>query len=408
MASVTAATSPGERNWIISLLCAGHLYSHFVMLCLQPMFLIMQADLGVSFAKLGALVSIMAVTTGFGQIPMGFLVDKIGGRSILLAGIGLMSVSLLAAGFVESYWALFVLFGLAGIGNAVFHPADYAILSARLPSSIFGRAVSAHTFTGYIGWALAAAIMLPLAAWAGWRTALVLVGIAGVLITFLMVLRSSVLDDRAALAQRESTNAGSPQSPNWRQGVSVMMSAPMIMMFLFFSLTAIGTAGLMSFSVVALVTHHGIDKFLAAGLLTAHLVGSAGGVLLGGWLADSSRRHNLVTSLAIIAMAILIAILAVPALTATVIALILVSAGIAYGISSPSRDVIVKRSTPASSTGVAFGFTSAGLSVGNFLGPIICGYLMDVGRPDIFFLGLAAIIGFSIVTVIFTRMGTEA
>src|SRR5690606_1687024 len=84
-------------------------------------------------------------------------------------------------------WALFGLFALAGLGNSVFHPADYAIMAARLEDSVFGRAVSIHTFTGYLGWAAAAVTMLPLATVIGWRSALAVVGVVGLLIVGVMV-----------------------------------------------------------------------------------------------------------------------------------------------------------------------------------------------------------------------------
>jgi len=401
MTSAVSATGT-ERNQIIGLLCTGHLYSHFVMLCVPPMFLIMEADLGVGFAMLGLLVSVMALTTGFGQIPMGFLVDRFGGRVILTLGIGLMSVCLIAAGASGTYWVIFFAFGIAGIGNSVFHPADYAILTARLDDSVFGRAISLHMFSGYMGWAVAYAVMLPMANLIGWRQSLMAVGIFGALITLLMVVRAGILDDTSAdaVARRKQNSAGT----DFKEGMSVIASMPMIMMFLFFSFTAIGGAGLMSFSVVALVNHHGVDEYLAAASTTMHLVGCAGGVLLGGWLADAAKRHNLVTSAAIAVMALCVASLSFGGQAFWFIAAMMVSSGIAYGISSPSRDVLVKSATPEGMAGVTFGFTSTGLSVGNLVGPVLCGWLMDIGKPEYFFIGIAGIIAISIITVLATRV----
>ncbi len=187
-----------EQARVVGLLCTGHLYSHFVMLCVPPMFLVMEASLGVGFTMLGLLVSIMALTTGFGQIPMGFLVDRFGGRIILILGIGLMAFCLIIAGLSGSFWIIFVAFGFAGIGNSVFHPADYAILTARLDNTLFGRAISLHMFSGYIGWAVAYAVMLPMANIIGWEMSLILVGLIGLFITALMFFRSEILEDRGS------------------------------------------------------------------------------------------------------------------------------------------------------------------------------------------------------------------
>ena len=404
MASVIATTR-AERNWVIGLVGAGHFFSHFVMLALPPLFLIMKPELDVSYAALGAIVSVLAVTTGAGQLPMGFLVDRIGGRAILIIGLVVVSAALILVGLTTSYWALFSLFAVAGIGNSVFHPADYAILTARLDDSVFGRAVSIHAFTGYLGWALAAVVMLPLAVALDWRMALTVVGVVGILIVVAMLAGARLLDDRPARIASEDNRIVEPTRVRGgvREGLALMASRPMLMMFLFFTLTATATSGIMSFSVVANVMLHEVDKIMAAGVLTAHLTASAVGVLIGGWLADRIRRHNLVTSLAIVAMAAALLLLAYDGIAVFVMTGAMVLGGLFYGISSPSRDVLVKQATPSGSAGVTFGFTSTGISVGNLIGPLLFGWVLDLGQPRLFFATLAGIIAVSVVTVMLTR-----
>jgi predicted MFS family arabinose efflux permease len=399
MTSAVAITK-GDRNCLIALIGAGHLFSHFVMLALPPVVHLVKQDLNLSYVAFGAVVSVMAATTAVGQIPMGFLVDRIGGRVILLCGIGLMSISLVLAGVTSSYWALFGLFALAGVGNSVFHPADYAIMAARLDDTIYGRAFSIHSFTGYLGWALAALIMLPLATAIGWRTAIVFVGVVGLVITAAMVIGSKFLDDRGEQAGREERN----KNPRDLQaGISLMMSLPMVMLFLFFGLSATVTSGLMAFSIPANVALHGLDDLTASFALTAHLTASAAGVLIGGWLADVTRRHNVVTSLAVLAMSVSVLFLAADGATLIVMFTAMIFAGLFYGISSPSRDILIKNATPTGSAGVAFGFTSSGMSVGNLVGPLMCGLFMDAGEPQLMFMTLAVIVAIAIVTVIYTR-----
>jgi MFS family permease len=390
-----------DRNRLITLIGAGHFFSHFVMLALPPLFLLMKQDLGVSYVALGAIVSVMATTTAVGQIPVGFLVDRIGGRVILLWGIGLMSVSLLLVGFVSSYWALFALFALAGMGNSVFHPADFAIMAAKLDETVYGRAFSIHSFTGYLGWACAALIMLPLAAALGWRPAIMMVGVAGLAIMVAMIAGARFLDDRRALAQRSAVARQGPRGV--RSGIRLMASLPMLMMFVFFALSATVTSGIMAFSIPANVALHGLAELTASLALTAHLVASAVGVLIGGWLADRTGRHNVVTSLAMMAMVLFVLLLAFEGAVLAVTLAAMIGAGMVYGISSPSRDVMIKNATPLGSAGVAFGFTSSGMSVGNLLGPLICGLIMDAGRPQLMYVVLAGIAAVSIVAVILTR-----
>ncbi len=395
------AAARRNRNWLISLIGAGHFFSHFVMLALPPLFLLMKQELGVSYVALGAVVSDMATTTAVGQIPMGFLVDRIGGRVSLLCGIGLMSVCLILVGFFSAYWALFALFALAGVGNSVFHPADFAIMAAKLDDTFYGRAFSIHSFTGYLGWAFAALIMLPMATALGWRQAIVVVGVVGLAIVVAMIAGARFLDDRQALAERTATSGQAARGV--RSGIRLMGSLPMLMMFTFFGLSATTTSGIMAFSIPANVMLHGLDELTASLALTSHLVASALGVLMGGWLADRTNRHNLVTSLAIAGMVLFVLLLAFEGSVLLMTLVAMIGAGMVYGISSPSRDILIKKATPTGSAGVAFGFTSSGMSVGNLIGPLICGWMMDAGRPQLMFVVLAVIVAVSIVTVILTR-----
>lgn len=400
MSSVVSTTAR-ERNRIVGLIGVGHFFSHFVMLCLPPLFLLMKPALGVGYTELGAIVAAMAVTTAVGQIPMGFLVDRIGGRAMLILGLSLMGFSLICIQFTSSYWALLGLFAVIGLGNSVFHPADYAILSARLDPSVFGRAVSIHSLTGYLGWAGAALVMLPLGNALGWRTALVVIGAAGLLVVVAMLLGARYLDDRAVAKERAKNQTTA--TDDLRDGIKLMLSPPILMMFLFFAMTASATSGLMAFSIPATVGLHGIDEVLAGSILTAHLVAGAVGVLIGGWLADRTRQHNFVAGLAIIGMAVSVMVLAYAGIGMVGVITAMLFGGLFYGISSPSRDVLIKRGTPAGSEGVTFGFTSTGMSIGNFVGPLTCGWIMDRGDPALVFVVLAATIGLSIITVMLSR-----
>jgi MFS transporter, FSR family, fosmidomycin resistance protein len=389
------------RRWVLGLISAGHFFSHFVMLALPPLFLFVKPELNVSYAALGGIVSAFAATTAIGQIPAGVLVDRYGARLILLAGMGITSVCLLLAGFSTGYWDLLLLFAIAGIGNSVFHPADFSILAARLDDSVFGRAVSIHSFMGYLGWAGASLVMLPLAHLTDWRTAILIVGIVGVIITVVMLWRSGYLDDGKTIADTTS-GAKSPRL-SMRDNMAVMFTLPLVMMSLFYMLTAMATAGIMSFSIVANVTLYGVEKDFAAGILTAHLVALSGGVLIGGWLADQTDRHNLVASIGVLAMAVSVLVLAFGSGLVAIMVTGMLLSGLFYGISSPSRDLLTRKSAPEGSAGVAFGFTSTGMSIGNFIGPVLFGWIMDLDRPQLYYILLAIAIAVSVITVVFTR-----
>jgi len=172
-------TALGRERWALGLISAGHYLSHFYGLVLPPLFPLLKAEFGVSYFELGMAMTAYGLLGGFLQAPVGFLVDHLGPRRVLLSGLGLISVSVLLMGFVDAYWMLLVLAVFAGLGNSVFHPADYAILGGSIGERRLGRAYSFHTFSGFLGGACAPVVMLTLAELTDWRTALIATGAVG-------------------------------------------------------------------------------------------------------------------------------------------------------------------------------------------------------------------------------------
>jgi len=399
--NLESKTKGKDQGRVVALVSVGHFYSHFVMLSLPPLFLLIQPELGVTFTALGAIVSAMNVMTAVWQLPSGFVVDRFGAKYILITGVAIMGFSLLLVGLANGYWTLFFLFVVAGIGNSVFHPANFSILSARLENHVFGRAVSIHSFMGYLGWGGASLVMLPLALWTDWRTAVSVIGVIGIGVTAMLLFWSSYLNDKNNLnANEPKTNT---KSLSFRENLLLLRSLPLLMMFLFYLITAISTSGVMSFSIVANVSLFGVEKMLASTVLTGYLVASAAGVILGGWLADQTNRHNLVASVAVFFMASFIMLLAFGGGVFFFMLAGMILSGLCYGISSPSRDILTRKASPEGSAGIAFGYTSTGMSIGNFIGPVLCGWILDLGQPRVLFGFLAILVFISIITIVFTR-----
>ena len=75
-------------------------------------------------------------------------------------------------GLATDYWMLIAGVVLFGLGNSVFHPADYSILNGSMDGRYIGRSFSVHTFAGFLGNALAPAVLLGITALWNWRAAL--------------------------------------------------------------------------------------------------------------------------------------------------------------------------------------------------------------------------------------------
>ena len=88
------------------------------------------------------------------QFAAGFVVDRAGARPVLLTGLGLLACGTLLASLAPGVYWLFPIVALMGVGNGVFHPADFAILNANVAPRRLGYAYSTHGIGGNLGYAL--------------------------------------------------------------------------------------------------------------------------------------------------------------------------------------------------------------------------------------------------------------
>ena len=367
---------PRERA-VIGLIGSVHLVSHFYHLVLPPLFIFIQPELGVSYTELGIAMTLYFIATAIAQVPIGLMVDRIGARIVLIGGLMLMGFSLVLAGMVPNYTALLVSFFIAGMGNAVFHPADFSILSNNVRESHQGRAFAFHTFGGSIGYAAAPVVMVPLGSIFGWEFSLTLAGLLGVLMGFLIFICGSVFQNRMAQEDgKTGLSKHSPEKADWR----IMLTRPMFLFFCFYVLTSAAGTGLTAFSIPALpIVYNNISPEIAGAILTCFLVAAIFGSLPGGWLADWVRMEYIVVVVCFAVMSLCVLLMGSGYLTLWLVFLMALIAGLMRGLYNASRDILVRRASPSRSVGTAFGFVTLGYTLGQGGTPVLYGWLMDQG-----------------------------
>lgn len=377
---------------VIGLVALAHGTSHFFQLVTAPLFPFIKDDLGVSYAALGFVMALFYTVSAICQPIAGFVVDRFGGRTVLIAGIGLQAAGTLVAALSGSYAMLVVGSLLAGVGNSVFHPADFSILNSRVEPGRLGHAYSAHGVAGSLGYAAAPVFSGTLGALFGWHAALFAAAGVG-LAVFLLLL---------ANARRLQSQEARPAGARAAGGVSarVLFAAPVVMCFLYFAIYAAGLAGLQSFGVAAMTVQYGVAAALASSALTAYMVGSACGIFAGGFIAGRTERHDLVAASGLALGAAAMLLIATGGVPGGALPAILGCAGLAIGATGPSRDMIVRASTPSGATGRVYGFVYSGLDVGQLATPVFFGWLMDSGLPQGVFYGICGFTALAIVTVL--------
>jgi MFS transporter, FSR family, fosmidomycin resistance protein len=393
---MTALDSPiatGRRDLkVISLIGTAHFFSHFYILILPPLFPLLRDAFGVGYTALGLALAVLNTVTGLTQAPVGFLVDRFGARAPLIGGLALFSLAISLIGLFPSFPMLLALMVLAGLGNSVFHPADYAILASAVEQRRMGRAFSIHTFGGHAGFALAPPVIVSLTAAFDWRIALALAGAAGLVMSLLLALSGDLLRTGAGPGR-----AGAARASQNMSGVRLLLSGPILMALLFFIMLAMSNGGYTSFSVAAIEALYRVPLAQANLPLTLFLAASALGVLAGGWIADRTRQHQHVVGGSFILVALVSALIPelLPPLPVT--AALFALAGFFSGMVAPSRDMMVRAVTPPGASGKVFGFVTTGFSVGGIAAPLLFGAVLDYGDPGLVFWTVA---GLSLLTLL--------
>jgi MFS family permease len=397
MADVLTAPRQTKADASLRTLAAistAHWVSHFHLFVLPMLFPFLKQQLGVGYIELGVALTVFAVTSGLTQAPIGYLADHIGARKVLLMGLTLGGFALIMLGLHLSYPFLIASAVLLGLANSVYHPADYAILSAHMDEARMGRAFSIHTFAGFLGGAVAPAIVAGLVATTGGLGALIVAGAVGPLVALLLLV---VGIPDASAADRHVDGMPAP-----RQNI---ITPALMVLTVFFMLLSLSNAGIGNFGVVALMTGYGASFSSANIALSAFLGFSAIGVLAGGFLADRTRRHGQVAAACFAINAAIVFVIATAALPSLLLTTAMATAGFLGGVIAPSRDMLVRSAVPAGAAGRAFGIVSTGFNLGGIVSPLLFGWIMDQNMPHWVFGASAIFMILTVLLALFTDRG---
>ncbi|HKX40689.1 MAG TPA: MFS transporter [Burkholderiaceae bacterium] len=393
--SPTPMPGPSARQdaKLIALVGLAHSISHFSQLLLAPLFPWLKDAFGVSFTELGLLMSIFFIVSCAVQALSGFAVDRYGPRPVLFLGLALLGSAAFGFAASPSYWTLALCSVVAGVGNGVFHPVDYTLLNRKVHPQRLGHAFSVHGITGSLGWALAPALLTPLAIAYSWRVALVAAGVLAFAV--LLVLwwnRASLALDDMVVSPTKADAAMPAARPDSSFG---FLAIPAVWMcFGFFLLYAMALSGVQAFAPEAARQLHAVPVNLVGACLPVYMICAACGMVAGGFLvsgaADPARCERVIAA-GFGGAATIAIVLGFASVPAPLVPVLFGLMGLGAGIAGPSRDLIVKRASPPNATGRVYGVVYSGLDIGQAIAPLLFGTLMDHRQPALVWLGIAAV-----------------
>lgn len=385
-----------RRDWaIISLVGTAHASSHFFQLVLPTLYLSLAHEYGYDFAQLGLLASIFFLLSSIGQASSGFVVDRVGPAPVLLFGLACFVVSGLLIAGSNGYGMLVAAAAVGGIGNSVFHPADYSILNHGVSAGRLGHGFSAHGLTGNLGWALAPLYMAAFIQLSGWRAAaLAAAGLVAIILLLAWVNRNLLMGGHPDQGRRASPQASSNEGAKGAarpaaadlstqsigRTLHTLAAQPALWgAFLFFACTSISLSAIQNYTIPMLGAVYGVDKVLAGSALSGYMLAAALGMAAGGFLVSSTPRSERIVFVTLALAAGFFALLATgwpgPALALACVAL----AGFFSGVAGPSRDMLIRRVAPKGATGTVYGLVYSGMDIGASLAPVAFGLMLDAG-----------------------------
>jgi len=351
--SSTAAPIPVRNDVeVIGLVGLAHGTSHFFHLMLPPLFPWLMKDFSLSYTEAGMLMTMFFVVSGVGQALAGFVVDRIGARPVLFAGIGMLALSGIVLGLATTYPMLMLAAAVAGCGNSIFHPADFTLLNRRVAQPRLGHAFSVHGLSGNIGWAAAPVFMAGIAATSGWHVAGFAAAGVGVVVLAILWWRRDVLDDAAAEVVAPAHEASTPVHAHQ---LAFLASPAVWLCFAFFFLTTSAFGILQNYAPAILGNVYGVSLVLATTGLTAYLAGSAVGTITGGFLAARSEHNERIIAMALGLAAVMALLLASGWVSSSLLLPMMAIMGFGVGTAGPNRDLLVRRAATSQFGKASFG-----------------------------------------------------
>jgi MFS transporter, FSR family, fosmidomycin resistance protein len=384
--TLTAEAARTTDTKVVTLVSAAHFVSHYYILVLPPLFGLIRDTFAVSYLELGAALTAFNVISAAMQTPAGFLVDRVSARAVLIGGLLLGAAALAVASIVTSFWMFVVMFAFLGLANTVYHPADYALLSHRISAARMSKAYSIHTFSGILGSAVAPMSLLFLAANFGWRGAFLGAAALGLAVALFLIVAGEPIAGRDEPAAKPKSQDASSGDSTWR----LLLTPAILLNLLFFFMLSLANGGVQNYSVVALEALRGTPAQVATVGLSAYLLLSAFGVLVGGYAAANTSRHDGIVIAALAANACAVLAIAFFDVAAPLLILLMAAAGLFQGLAMPSRDMLVRAVTPPGAFGKVFGFVTTGFNIAGMVAPLIFGWMMDQGNPQAVLLASAA------------------
>ncbi len=358
---------------VIGLVSLAHGSSHFFHLILAPLFPWLKTEFGLSYAELGFLMTVFFIVSTIMQAAAGFWVDHSGPLKVLFFGVATLAISALILATSNGYIGLLTGACIAGLGNGVFHPADYTLLNRRVSPERVPHAYSMHGVSGALGWAASPAVLVMVTTATNWRQALLVAAALAAAVLTLLYARRHVLQGSA----EERLNEAQAKKNTSPFSISFLKLPTVWLCWGFFFLSALALSGVQSFAPTAMQLLYDLPLALTTTAYSTYMLASAGGMVVGGFVATRSKFPDRIIAISFITASLICVVISLVIVSGSTMLTLFTLMGFCVGMAGPSRDLMIRAATPKESSGRVFGVVYSGLDSGLAIGPLLFGLLMD-------------------------------
>jgi ACS family hexuronate transporter-like MFS transporter len=236
----------------------------------------------LSYSQSAWIVFAFSLAYGFGQIPGGWLADRIGRRAMIAVGIFGVSLVGILVGLSHSYLMLLVLLAVMGIAGGGYHPAATPWISASAGERNQGRAIGFHFVGGGAGFFVAPFLAGAIAAVWGWQASFIVLAVPCAIfgLIFFFILRR----------QKEASQLRAVVDPHRAGAVVDKDRWRPLLALIVLSLVAGGMGSVMAFFSLYLVDQFGVSKEMAVFVIAISSFAGIWAGPVGGYISDRIGR----------------------------------------------------------------------------------------------------------------------
>jgi MFS family permease len=162
---------------MLPLFVLAHFGHHLLTALPTPLLPLIRKEYNLDYTQSGLVYSAFSLSYGFGQLPAGWIADRIGRRIIITIGICGVAVAGLLVGLSQNYIMMIIFLALMGVMGGGYHPASPPLVAASVEPENRGSALGFHLIGGSASYFLSPLVASAIAVVWGWRGAFITLSI---------------------------------------------------------------------------------------------------------------------------------------------------------------------------------------------------------------------------------------